>query len=181
MYKLKIPQNMRTQILIVKNELQKEVEKDHITHKQSERFLAEYMIRELHVISRKDAADKEVLTFIDDFLENSDIIWKKFRAGYCYYFAVMLKDAFQRGEICWCAPYGHICWLDDNGVPYDIEGVCDSECDFYIPVSYISEGLADFKHVPRKEFDASKEYIENAIQKFCKDVIANIENKGEKL
>lgn len=74
---------MRTQILIVKNELQKEVEKDHITHKQSERFLAEYMIRELHVISRKDAADKEVLTFIDDFLENSDIIWKKFRAGYC--------------------------------------------------------------------------------------------------
>lgn len=175
MYDLKIPWNMRTQILIERERLQKEVEKKHITHKQAERFLAEYMIRELHVIAGKDVADKEVLTFIDDFLENNDIIWKKFRAGYCYYFAVMLKDAFQRGEICWCAPYGHICWLDDNGVPYDIEGVCDSECDFYIPVSYISEGLADFKHIPGKEFGASKEYIENAIQRFCGDVISNIE------
>lgn len=176
MYDLKIPWGMKTQILIVREELQKEVEKKHITHEQAERFLAEYMIRELHIISGKDAADKEVLTFIDAFLENNDIIRKKFRAGYCYYFAVMLKEAFQRGEIYWCAPYGHICWLDDNGVPYDIEGVCDSECDFYIPVSYISEGLADFKHILGMEFGASKEYIENAIQRFCRDVISNIES-----
>ena len=181
MYDLKIPWNMRTQILIERERLQKEVEKKHITHKQAERFLAEYMIRELHVIAGKDVADKEVLTFIDDFLENNDIIRKKFRAGYCYYFAVMLKDAFQRGEICWCAPYGHICWVDDNGVPYDISGVCDSECDFYIPVRYIPEGIADFKHIPHKAFNASKEYIETAIQAFCRDVIANIENKGEKI
>ena len=74
MYDLKIPWNMRTQILIERERLQKEVEKKHITHKQADRFLAEYMIRELHVIAGKDVADKEVLTFIDDFLENNDII-----------------------------------------------------------------------------------------------------------
>ena len=130
-----------SEILIVRNRLKKDVEKEHITQNQAERFLAEYMLRELHVISGKEAADKDVISFIEGFLGDHEIIWQTFTAGYCYYFAVMLKDAFQRGEICWCAPYGHICWVDDNGVPYDISGVCDSECDFYIPVRYIPEGL----------------------------------------
>lgn len=181
MYDLKIPLGMMSEILIVRNRLKKDVEKEHITQNQAERFLAEYMLRELHVISGKEAADKDVISFIEGFLGDHEIIWQTFTAGYCYYFAVMLKDAFQRGEICWCAPYGHICWVDDNGVPYDISGVCDSECDFYIPVRYIPEGIADFKHIPHKAFNASKEYIETAIQTFCRDVIANIENKGEKL
>lgn len=181
MYDLKIPLGMMSEILIVRNRLKKDVEKEHITQNQAERFLAEYMLRELHVISGKEAADKDVISFIEGFLGDHEIIWQTFTAGYCYYFAVMLKDAFQRGEICWCAPYGHICWVDDNGVPYDISGVCDSECDFYIPVRYIPGGIADFKHIPHKAFNASKEYIETAIQTFCRDVIANIENKGEKL
>lgn len=162
-------------------EILEEVEKEHITQNQAERFLAEYMLRELHVISGKEAADKQVLSFINDFREDDKSIRQKFCAGYCYYFAVMLKDAFHRGEICWCAPLGHICWVDDNGVPYDIDGVCDSDCNFFIPIRYIREGIEDFRHVPGREFNASREYIQNAIQTFCKDVIANIENKGEKL
>lgn len=170
-----------SEILIVRNRLKKDVEKEHITQNQAERFLAEYMLRELHVISGKEAADKQVLSFIDDFREDDKSIRQKFCAGYCYYFAVMLKDAFHRGEICWCAPLGHICWVDDNGVPYDIDGVCDSDCNFFIPIRYIREGLEDFRHVPGRGFNASKEYIETAIQTFCRDVIANIENKGEKL
>lgn len=181
MYDLKIPLEMRTQILIERNRLRKEVEKEHITQNQAERFLAEYMLRELHVISGKEAADKHVLSFIDGFREDDKSIRQKFCAGYCYYFAVMLKDAFHRGEICWCAPFGHISWVDDNGVPYDIGGVCNSDCDFFIPVRYIREGIEDFRHVPGRGFNASREYIQNAIQTFCKDVIANIENKGEKL
>ena len=132
-------------------------------------------------VSGKEAADKQVLSFINDFREDDKSIRQKFCAGYCYYFAVMLKDAFHRGEICWCAPLGHICWVDDNGVPYDIDGVCDSDCNFFIPIRYIREGIEDFRHVPGREFNASREYIQNAIQTFCKDVIANIENKGEKL
>lgn len=181
MYDLKIPLGMMSEILIVRNRLKKDVEKEHITQNQAERFLAEYMLRELHVISGKEAADKQVLSFIDDFREDDKSIRQKFCAGYCYYFAVMLKDAFHRGEICWCAPLGHICWVDDNGVPYDIDGVCDSDCNFFIPIRYIREGIEDFRHVPGREFNASREYIQNAIQTFCKDVIANIENKGEKL
>lgn len=181
MYDLKIPLEMRVQILIERNRLRKEVEKEHITQNQAERFLAEYMLRELHVISGKEAADKQVLSFINDFREDDKSIRQKFCSGYCYYFAVMLKDAFHRGEICWCAPLGHICWVDDNGVPYDIDGVCDSDCNFFIPIRYIREGIEDFRHVPGREFNASREYIQNAIQTFCKDVIANIENKGEKL
>ena len=109
MYDLKIPLEMRVQILIERNRLRKEVEKEHITQNQAERFLAEYMLRELHVISGKEAADKQVLSFINDFREDDKSIRQKFCAGYCYYFAVMLKDAFHRGEICWCAPLGHIC------------------------------------------------------------------------
>ena len=110
MYDLKIPLGMMSEILIVRNRLKKDVEKEHITQNQAERFLAEYMLRELHVISGKEAADKDVISFIEGFLGDHEIIWQTFTAGYCYYFAVMLKDAFQRGEICWCAPYGHICW-----------------------------------------------------------------------
>lgn len=57
------------------------------------------------------------------------------------------------------------------GVGYDIGGICDSECDFYIPVSYIKEGLLDFLHIPGKVFNASQEYIDNAIGMFKKDLI----------
>lgn len=117
------------------------MEKEHITQNQAERFLAEYMLRELHVISGKEAADKDVISFIEGFLGDHEIIWQTFTAGYCYYFAVMLKDAFQRGEIRWCAPYGHICWVDDNGVPYDISGVCDSECGFIFRSGISRKGL----------------------------------------
>ena len=116
-----------------------------------------------------------VIEFISNFrnhnntIESEENIRTLFRAGYCYYFAVMLKEAFNRGEICWCAPFGHICWVDDDGTPYDIEGVCYSDCDYYIPVSYIKEGLDDFKRVPGKAFNASQEYINNAIDRYKND------------
>ena len=122
-------------------------------------------------------ANKDVIDFIINFNWHNDtsmvcqeIIRSHFRAGWCYYFAIILKEAFNRGEICWCAPYGHICWVDEDGIPYDIEGVCDSECEYYIPIKYIKEGLADFKHVTNIKFNASKEYIENAIIQYEKDL-----------
>lgn len=122
-------------------------------------------------------ANKDVLKFILDFnwkddsrtANDQEIIRSQFMSGYCYYFAVILKTAFNRGEVCWCAPFSHICWVDTDGTPYDIEGVCSSSCDYYIPVSYISEGIADFMHVPGRNFGASEEYIYNAIEKYKKD------------
>lgn len=120
-------------------------------------------------------ADEQVLDFIIDFLchhknvDEQEVIRSQFRAGYCYHFAIILKNIFNRGEICWCAPYGHICWVDDNGVPYDIEGICQSDCEYFIPVSYIQEGLADFMHIKGISFNASQEYIDNAINRYKSD------------
>ena len=175
MYDVKIPLEKRASVLIERNRLKRNVSKKQITVKQAERFLAAYIIQEGDVIAGKESANKDVLLFINKFLNNSDDIWKTFTSGYCYYFAVILKEAFQRGDICWCAPFGHICWLDENGVPYDIGGVCDSECDFYIPVRYIQKGLDDIKHVPNKAYNAPEEYIEKAIQAFWQDVISNLD------
>lgn len=121
-------------------------------------------------------ADKTVLQFIADFLyhgvpdvtlENSaESVRSTFRAGYCYYFAVMLQAAFQRGTICWAAPFGHIVWVDENDVPYDIEGVNDSECDYYIPISFMGNAINDFMHVEGRDFNVSDEDIQNIIDTY---------------
>lgn len=124
-------------------------------------------------------ADVVVLQFIANFLyhgvpdvsldDSSESVRSTFRAGYCYYFAVMLQNAFNRGEICWAAPLGHIVWVDTNGVPYDVEGVNNSECDYYIPISYLRAAINDFKHVPGVEFRASKEFEDVVIERYLKD------------
>lgn len=127
-----------------RNDLRKDIENGYISHEQANQYLAEYAY-ELKYPDKKP--DKTVIQFITDAItsvdrkNSDDVLYDFFHAGYCYYFALMLKEAFGRGQICWCAPYGHICWQDENGVGYDIGGICDSECDFYIPVSYIKEGL----------------------------------------
>lgn len=38
-------------------------------------------------------------------------------------------------------------------------------------MTYIKEGLLDFLHIPGKVFNASQEYIDNAIEIFKKDLI----------
>ena len=151
----------------------------YINKNAAEHFLAEYIWRLQY--PNRDKTDENVLTFIGNITDyhypnsqKQDAIYELFSSGYCYYFALMLKDAFQHGEVCWCAPYGHICWVDDNGHPYDIYGTCDSECDYFIPVSHIQDGLADFKHVPGEIFNASKEYIQEAIKRFEKDLRSTV-------
>lgn len=103
-------------------------------------------------------ADKNVLSFIADFMywgvpevslkDSAESIRSTFRVGFCYYFALMLRVAFCRGTVCWAAPFSHIVWVDDNNIPYDIEGVNCSECDYYIPIEYLGESISSFKHVP---------------------------------
>jgi hypothetical protein len=120
----------------------------------------------------------EVLGFIYDFItcyarneHDYAIMEHTFMSGYCYYFANMLKIAFCRGKVCWCAPYSHFVWLDEDNVPYDIEGASIAEAQYYIPEQYIKEGLDDFKHVPGKAFNATKDYINNAILKYEADCL----------
>lgn len=110
-------------------------------------------------------ADEEVLRFIYDFStkqgcgEAEEILYQQFASGYCYYFACMLKAAFNRGEICWAAPFGHIVWVDENGIPYDISGVNESETDDYIPEYMMGNTILDFKHIAGKVHNTSDQEI----------------------
>ena len=78
----------------------------------------------------------------------------------------MLKTAFNRGEICWAAPFGHIVWVDDDGIPYDVEGVNDSECDYYIPISFLGDAIFDFMHVEGKEYSATDDDLDRIIKEY---------------
>lgn len=98
-------------------------------------------------------ADEQVLKFIYDFRnmqkseQAEEVLYQQFSSGYCYYFAHMLQTAFGRGEVCWAAPYGHIVWVDENGTPYDISGVNDSDTNDFIPEYVMGKTINDFKHV----------------------------------
>lgn len=117
----------------------------------------------------KPNADKVLLEFITEFrlsgglLEaEEEAIRMAFRAGYCYYFAVMLKTAFPEGEICWAAPFGHIIFLYHN-IPYDIEGVYWGEADEFIPIYWLKDGILDFMHIPGKEYNMTEQEIAKII------------------
>lgn len=76
------------------------------------------------------SADKSVLEFIADFrksrvrtmspTETADCLESLFKEDYSYYFAIMLRAAFMRGNVCMT---DRIVWVDDNNVIYDISGV----------------------------------------------------------
>lgn len=113
---------------------------------------------ELQLATHKKA-DKDVLTFIFEFALSagsntsrygyqSDII-QTFMNGYCYYFAHMLKLAFNRGSVCLCVPFSHVVWRDTNGVAYDIMGVYIPTADVaYVPEECAGKVMDDFKQVP---------------------------------
>lgn len=110
-------------------------------------------------------ADEEVLRFIYDFSvkqgygEAEKVLYQQFISGYCYYFACMLQAAFNRGEVCWAAPYGHIVWVDENDIPYDISGVNKSETDDYIPEYMMGDTILDFKHIAGRVHNTSDQEI----------------------
>lgn len=120
--------------------------------------------------------DSQVLQFITDMVscaaKNGDeyeVVRSMFHAGYCWHFATMLKNTFKRGEVCWAAPLGHFVWVDDNGVPYDVEGANFGEQDYHIPESYLGDALKDFMHIPGETYSISKEEIVDIIRKYEDD------------
>lgn len=141
-------------------------------------FIATNNLRKIEFVnnSKKNnsKANEQILWFIADFVyfqgnNNADCIQSQFMNGYCLHFASMLKSLFHEGEVCWCAPFGHIAYVED-GIPYDIEGVCTSDCHYYIPISYIKEGTRDFVRIPGVGFNASEEYIQDAIKRYEEDM-----------
>ncbi len=122
----------------------------------------------------------DVDRFINDFMGGAlatpgtqEILRKKFRAGYCWHFAHILKDTFGRGEICWTAPFGHMVFLDSDNTAYDIEGRYekdDHECFYLIPESYLGSFINEFTHVRGSIVPTStKQDLTRIVKKYCKD------------
>lgn len=129
---------------------------DEIEHNKKFDFKEAYILM-AHNIQMKEEHFGKILddkfispqSFIDNFRNNSEDIIELFESGYCYYFANLLKEAFERGRVVWAAPYPHICWMDTDGKVYDINGLRnDPEIELYVPIEYLSDiDIADFKHV----------------------------------
>lgn len=120
----------------------------------------------------KDKVNMNVIEFIDTISSfpdrdgtESDNIDHLFCAGYCYYFANMLKLAFG-GRVCWVQDRGHIVWVDcDSGsafedlqqsIAYDITGVFD-DYEYLFPIEYLGDAISDYKHTGDK-FHLNQEF-----------------------
>ena len=130
----------------------------------------------------------EVLSFINEFFESFtcgmkdekaidaqyEILRQHYMAGYCWHFAHMLKDTFERGEVCWAAPFGHFVWKDDDDKVYDAEGfsIYINEAEHFIPERYLSKDeLLDFKHIPNSKYaEITQKDIANIIKRYCAEI-----------
>lgn len=121
-----------------------------------------------------DNHSAEVSEFCNRFIRTAcdcgvewDALRKLYMAGYCYYFAMMLKAAFNRGEVYIAAPYGHVVWRDIDDRYYDIKGEYIGDAEAMIPVTDPFCSIKDFKHLGKKDhLGASKEQIEFLINKY---------------
>lgn len=98
------------------------------------------------------SARADVLGFIWDVnyaqgTAGEGIINSLFSAGYCYYFARMLQDAFG-GDLYWHKGHSHIVWGDgENPIYYDIYGVFyDYEEGDIVDYRLLGETLESFRH-----------------------------------
>lgn len=120
----------------------------------------------------KDKVNMDVIRFIDEVNcfpdrdgKENDSIDHLFCAGYCYYFANMLKIAFG-GRICYAQDRGHIVWVDcdedvsfeelQKACAYDITGVFD-DYERLWPVEYLGDIIVDYMH-NGKEFHVSESF-----------------------
>lgn len=120
-------------------------------------------------------SDEQVLYFIADFLyhqgtDSAETIRYQFHSGYCYYFAHMLKQAFQRGEVCIAAPFGHFVWKDKDDICYDVEGVSASEAEYFIPESFMGNMVKDFLHIRNIAHNTTQKEIEELIERYKKSL-----------
>lgn len=123
-----------------------------------------------------DAKDSEVLQWINKFVmhqcstyEEYEVLRATFRGGYCYYFAHMLQLAFDRGTVCFTAPFSHWVWEDLDGKLYDIEGLYEGEAFYFIPENeYTLNDMSSFKHRDGIEFvKPSPEDCINMMKEYC--------------
>ncbi len=124
--------------------------------------------------------ETDIEKFINNFMggnfanpDTQEKLRQKFRAGYCWHFAHILKDTFNRGKVCWTAPFGHMVFLDSDNRAYDIEGKYiekDHECFYLIPESYLGKFINEFTHTKEDFMPVStKQDLINIVKKYCND------------
>jgi hypothetical protein len=133
-----------------------------------------------------DTKHNRILEFIDNFFTAfmqhasacgsynafpSEPLRMLYRTEYCWHFAHMLKTAFDRGTVCWTAPYSHVIWMDADGTAYDCEGICKNDSFYLIPEEYIPANMLQyFKHMPdRYVKEATREQLIKIVKTYCEE------------
>ena len=134
-----------------------------------------------------------VLSFINEFFRHSvrgqnsanieeyyEALRVHYRSGYCWHFAHILRDTFERGEVCWAAPMGHFVWKDTDSSIYDAEGFYEGEAIYFIPENYLSKDeLLNFKHMSNNKGAATtRERLIEIIKKYCSDTNTEYDYKS---
>lgn len=111
-------------------------------------------------------AGRKVLGFIAMFTNTDSAEFSDtFLAGLCYYFAVLLKQEFDRGKLVFKKTGSHIVWLDEDNIAYDAGGVWSEYCDGdLLPIEILDPiELNGYKH---KGFYPDEELIRARIRTF---------------
>ena len=112
---------------------------------------------------------EEMYNHFADDKEKQEWLRVHYKYGYCYYFAHMLKTAFNRGQVCWTAPYEHWIFLDEDNTPYDCEGKFKGERFYFIPERYVPTSIVEwYKHKNRNVKAPSRDFIIDRIKSYCK-------------
>lgn len=129
-----------------------------------EEFIDRFM---LHSAEKFTTNDK----ITDKQYDTMQLVRSHYKNGYCWHFAHMLKDTFERGEVCWAAPRPHTVWVDTDGTPYDIEGhFYDDSVAYFIPEKYLGKFKNCFKHISNEKDSAQimyKKDIIRVMKKYC--------------
>lgn len=131
------------------------------------------------ITQMRSNVNEKIIEFIGNFYKSNDksheeceVIRKQFRNGYCYHFAVILRDLFPGGEMCIAAPFGHIVYVYEN-IPYDVEGVYDGEATDFIPISFLGDRITNFKHIPGEYVKETVDDVANTIKAYRKIINKN--------
>lgn len=110
------------------------------------------------------------------FIDFSNIGYIK--SEFSYQFASILKNSFNRGEICWVYPLNFMAWVDIDGNAYNKTGLIYNEKHelLFVPESYLAiVDLETFKHVNIassnfREYDP-KVFYTDVVYEYCSDII----------
>lgn len=89
-----------------------------------------------------------------------------FAEGYCLHFARMMRETFERGEVCLLYPGDHFVWVDGD-VAYDIDGV-HAGSESLIPEGRLGDIRKDFLHIPGEYCEKTEPEIVKELEKMAK-------------